>query len=56
VLCNGCRTIIRNLRFKYGDNSSKIDDEILARRFDDWNLSDKSEEEIQWLLRIGNGL
>jgi len=45
----GDKNIIDNLRNKYGDKLSNVTDADLLHRFEDWNLSDKSEDALLWL-------
>lgn len=46
----GERNIIDNLRLKYRAQVAQIGDQELLRRFEEFNTSDKSIPEIDWLV------
>jgi hypothetical protein len=50
ILCQGCQNIVRNLRVTYGTKIAKVVDSDLAKRYNDYNLSDKSEPELYGLV------
>jgi hypothetical protein len=48
----GNKNIIRNLRFQYGESLSKFTDEQILATFNDYNLSDKSEDFMVWMSDV----
>jgi hypothetical protein len=48
----GNKNIIRNLRFQYGESLSKYTDEQILATFNDYNLSDKSEDFMVWMSDV----
>ena len=52
LLCNGCITIVFNIRTKYGTKLAYLDDITIAERFDDWNASEKMIPELEWILTV----